>query len=369
MPRKKLIRQTKRIVVKIGSAIITENGKISRTRISAIASDIVLLIRSGYSVIIVSSGAISAGAGALKISRENITIPKKQALASVGQTVLMNEWRQCFIKEGFNVGQILLTEDDVKNRRRFINARHTFNTLLEMGIIPIVNENDSVVIKEIKFGENDILSAHVTNIVEADLLILLSDVDGFFNDLSDPGPVEEIYKITDDIVSKAGGSGSIHGTGGMLSKLRAAEIIIKCGEMMVIANGRVDGVLSRIMKGEKIGTIFVGSDKSLSSRKRWIAFNMKSTGSIRIDDGALKALKQHKRSLLSTGIIEVDGRFDLGDAVDILSMSGKVVGKGIVNYSYRELQTIKGKKTEEIKTILGNSYFEEVINRDDLILD
>lgn len=369
MPRKKLIKRTKRIVVKIGTSIITEKGKLSRSRISAIVSDVVSLVKAGYSIVIVSSGAISAGAGALKVSRENITIPKKQALASVGQTVLMNEWRQCFLKEGYNVGQILLTEDDVKNRRRFINARHTFNSLLEMGIIPIVNENDSVVIKEIKFGENDILSAHVTNITEADLLILLSDVDGFFNDLSDSKPVEEIYEITNEILSKAGGTGSVHGTGGMLSKLRAAEIIIKCGENMVIANGRIKGVLSRIMKGEKIGTIFVGSDKSLSSRKRWIAFNMKSTGSIKIDDGALKALKQNKKSLLSTGVIEVEGRFDLGDAVDILNSSGQMVGKGIVNYSYRELQTIKGKKTDEIKTILGNSYFDEVINRNDLILD
>ncbi|MBN2041531.1 MAG: glutamate 5-kinase [Spirochaetes bacterium] len=371
MPRKKLIKRTRRIVVKIGSSIITENGKISRRRLADIASDITLLLKSGFSVVIVSSGAISSGAGALQISRENITIPKKQALASVGQIVLMNEWRKCFLKHGYEVGQILLTEDDVKNRRRFINARHTFNSLLDMNIVPIVNENDSVVVKEIKlgeFGENDILSAHVANIVEADLLILLSDVSGFYNDLNDLKPVEEIFEINQEVINKAGGSGSIHGTGGMLSKVKAAEMIMKCGEMMIIANGREEKILSRIMAGENIGTIFVGCDKSLSSRKRWIAFNMKSSGKIWIDEGALKALRHRKKSLLSSGVTKSEGQFDLGDAVDILNSNDEVIGKGIVNYNFDELKMITGKKTSEIKDILLGTYFDEVVNRNDLIL-
>jgi glutamate 5-kinase len=367
LPRKKLLKDVKRIVVKIGTSTITENDVLSGTRISEIVSDIKLLIKSGYSVIIVSSGAISAGAGALKISRENISIPKKQALAAVGQTILMNEWRNYFLKEGLDVGQILLTEDDVKNRTRFINIRHTFNSLLEMNAVPIVNENDSVTTKEIKFGDNDILAAHVTNIVEADLLILLSDIDGFYNDLSDPEPVEEILEITKNIISKAGGSGTVHGTGGMLSKIRAAEVIIKCGEKMIIANGRIKNILSRIMKGEKIGTIFIGENQ-LSSRKRWIAFSMKSTGKIKIDDGAVKALKQRKKSLLSTGILDIDGRFRPGDAVEIINLNGEIIGKGIVNYNFNDLMTIKGKRTDEIKKLLESSYYDEVINRDDLIL-
>jgi glutamate 5-kinase len=367
LPRKKLLKNTKKIVIKIGSSIITENNTISETRISELVSDIVSLKKSGYSVVIVSSGSISAGAGALKTSRDNISIPKKQALAAVGQTILMHTWREAFSRAGCEVGQILLTEDDVKDRKRFINARHTFNTLLEMGIIPVVNENDSVVIKEIKFGDNDILSAHVTNIVEADLLILLSDVNGFYNDLSDPEPVEEIYEITKDVIAKAGGSGSVHGTGGMLSKIRAAEVIIKCGEKMIIANGMVKGILSKIVKGEKTGTIFIGNEP-LCSRKRWIAFNMKTAGKIKIDDGAVKALKQQKKSLLSTGVIDIEGRFYMGDAVEILNKNGETVGKGIVNYNFSELQTIKGKKTGQIKDILESSYFDEVINRDDLII-
>ncbi|MBN2402359.1 MAG: glutamate 5-kinase [Spirochaetes bacterium] len=367
MPRKQLIKNTRKIVIKIGTSIITENNAISKARIAELVFDILSLKNSGYSIVIVSSGAISAGAGALKTNRENISIPKKQALASIGQTILMNTWREAFLKAGCEVGQILLTEDDVKDRKRFINARHTFHALLEMGIIPIVNENDSVVIKEIKFGDNDILSAHVTNIVEADLLILLSDVDGFYNNLFDPEPIEEIHQITKDLIAKAGGSGSIHGTGGMLSKIKAAEVIIKCGEKMIIANGRASGILSKIIKGEKIGTIFIGNEP-LSSRKRWIAFNMKSSGKIEIDDGAVKALQQHKKSLLSTGVIDIEGKFHLGDAVEIINKSGDIIGKGIVNYNFNELQIIKGKKTSQIKDILGSSYFDEVINRDDLIL-
>ena len=367
MPRKKFLKDAKTIVVKIGTSIITDNGVISKARITGLVSDIAALKNSGYQVVIVSSGAISAGAGALKMSRENISIPVKQAFAAVGQTILMNTWREAFLKAECEVGQILLTEDDVKDRRRFINARHTFSSLLEMGIIPIVNENDSVVIKEIKFGDNDILSAHVTNIVEAELLILLSDVEGFYNDLSDPEPVEEICEITKDVIARAGGSGSIHGTGGMLSKIRAAEVIIKCGEKMIIANGKVKGILSRIINGEKIGTLFIGNEP-LCSRKRWIAFNMKTAGKIVVDDGAEKALRQHKKSLLSTGVIDIEGRFHLGDAVEIVNKNGGIVGKGIVNYNFMELQTIKGKKTSQIKDILGSSYFDEVINRDDLIL-
>jgi glutamate 5-kinase len=372
LSRKNLLKKVKRIVVKIGSSSITENGKISGKKISAITDDIVALLKAKYSVIIVSSGAISAGAGQLKTSRKNITIPKKQALAAVGQTVLMNEWKTCFSKQGYEVGQILLTEDDVKNRTRFVNARHTFNSLIELNAVPIVNENDSVVIKEIKVGDeggNDILSAHVTNITEADLLILLSDVDGFYNDRSDSQPVEEITVINDDVLKRAGGTGSIHGTGGMLSKIKAAEMIIKCGEIMIIANGSTKGILPSIMNGENTGTLFRGNECILPGRKRWIAFNMSSKGNLKIDDGAFIAIKENKKSLLSTGIIEIKGRFEPGDAVDIQNSDGTKIGKGVVNYNFNELRRIIGKKTKDIKEILGSEYYDEVINRDDMIID
>ncbi len=368
MPRKQLLKHVKRIVVKVGTSTITEDGVVSTNRISRLVSDIVNLIRSGYQVVVVSSGAISSGAGALNRGREGLTIPEKQAFAAVGQIVLMNEYRKCFNWEGIEVGQILLTEDDVNNRRRFLNARHTFNTLLHLGVVPIVNENDSVAVKEIKIGDNDTLSAHVANIVEADLLVLLSDVDGFYWDLSDPHPVEEIHEIDDEVRHRAGGSGSIHGTGGMMTKIRAAEITIRCGEKMIIASGAEDEVLTRIMRGEKIGTIFIGSDHSMGGRKRWIAFGPKISGRIKIDDGAVKAISVNKKSLLASGILEVSGRFDLGDAVEIVDANDAPIGKGIVNYDVQELKLIKGRKTAEIRGILGGTYFDEVINRDDLII-
>lgn len=368
MSRHKNFSSIKRIVIKIGTSNITENGMVSRDRIFALTSDIISLIELGYSIVIVSSGAISAGSGSLNKNRENLSIPMKQALASVGQPILINEYRNCFQARGYNVGQILLTEDDVNNRVRFLNARHTFNTLIGMGVIPIVNENDSVAINEIKFGDNDILSAYVSNMIEADLLILLSDVDGFYRNLSDKDPISEIQVIDDEIKSSAGGPMNTHGTGGMISKIRAAEIIIRCGEMMIIANGMKRGILSRIVNGEPIGTLFIGHNRTLSCRKRWIAFNKKTMGRIIIDNGAFIALCHEKRSLLASGIIRAEGDFDLGDAVDLLTNNNEKIGKGIVNYSFNEVQIIIGKKTSEIRDILKSSYYDEVINRDDLII-
>ncbi len=355
-------------MIKVGTSIITSKGKISSAKIRSLVKDVVSLVKSGYQVVIVTSGAISAGAGELKKNRDELSIPQKQALASVGQTVLMREYKRIFSTYGYGVGQILLTEDDVNHRKRFLNARHTLNTLLEFGIIPIVNENDSVVTKEIRFGDNDILSAHVANLIEAELLILLSDVDGFCMDLDNPVPVEEIYDLSDDIRACAGDSMNIHGTGGMVSKLRAAECIMRSGEMMIIANGRMKGILGRILKGENIGTLFLDRNQSLPSRKRWIAFSMKTKGTIKIDDGAVKAICGSKKSLLSPGILDIKGRFELGDAVEIVDEKENVVGKGIINYSNKELQKIRGKKTSQIREILDEVYYDEVINRDDLII-
>ncbi|PKL35680.1 MAG: glutamate 5-kinase [Spirochaetae bacterium HGW-Spirochaetae-1] len=367
MPRRELIKNVRRIVVKIGTSSLTEGGKISGDKISRFVSDIAAVKKQGYQVIIVSSGAITAGAGQINKKRETLSIPEKQAMAAVGQVILINEYRKHFIKKGYNVGQILLTEDDVKHRRRFLNARHTMEALLELDVIPIVNENDTVVVKEIKFGDNDTLSAHVASLIDADLLVLLSDVDGFFWDLADAKPVEEIRKITPEILERAGGSGSADGTGGMMTKIRAAEMIIHFGEKMIIANGCEEKAVQRIMKGENIGTIFIGNEKRLSSRKKWVALR-KARGTLVLDDGAVDALVNKKKSLLASGILTVDGTFDMGMAVDLADKNGAVVGKGIVNYNSGELDRIKGKNTRHIREILGSTYFEEVINRDDMII-
>jgi len=367
MPRKNHLKGVKKIVIKVGTSTIAEDGKLSRKKISRIADGVASLIKRGYHIVVVSSGAITAGAGALNKKKELLTIPERQALAAVGQSILINEYRASFRKRGLDVGQILLTEDDIKNRMRYLNARNTFHALLHMGVVPIVNENDSVVVKEIKFGDNDTLSAYVTSLVDADLLILLSDVDGFYMDLGDPSPVDEITEITEDILARAKGSGSSYGTGGMYTKILAAELIIRFGEMMIIARGSEKNVLARIMKGERIGTIFTGKDRSLGSRKKWLALR-KANGFLTIDDGAVRALQDGKKSLLASGILSAQGEFDMGDPVEISSAQGRLIGKGIVNYSRDELVKIKGKKSQEIKKILGSKYFDEVINRDDLIL-
>lgn len=367
MPRSQYLKRVKTIVVKVGSSLITNSNGISAECVDKLVDDVVFLIKKKYKVVIVSSGAISAGSAVMKKKRMLCTIPEKQALAAIGQSILMDVYRGCFNKRGYEVGQILLTEDDVKHRRRFLNARHTLNALLDMGVVPIVNENDSVVIKEIKFGDNDTLSAHVANIVQADLLILLSDIDGFYWDEHDEEPVSEIIEINDEVRKRCRGAGSEHGTGGMVTKIKAGEIVIKSGEMMIIANGKTENILKRILQGEKIGTLFLGKTQ-LKSKKRWLAFNVKSKGKLTIDSGAVKALKENKKSLLAIGITNIEGSFDLGDAVEIVDTKGTIIGKGIVNYTSDELHKIKGKNTQEIKKIFGSKYYEEVINRDDLIM-
>ncbi|MCU0847979.1 MAG: glutamate 5-kinase [Spirochaetes bacterium] len=367
MPRKNLLKHVKKIVVKIGTSSITEKDGISIKKISGFVDDVDRLIKKGYRLVIVTSGAIATGATTLGRKRDSITIPEKQALASVGQVILINEYRKHFDKKGIKVGQILLTEDDVKNRKRFVNARHTLDTLMEMGVIPIVNENDSVAVEEIKFGDNDTLSAHVACLIDADLLILLSDIDGFFREMDDPEPVEEIYEITEDVVKRAGGSGSSHGTGGMFTKIKAADIIIRFGEMMVIANSGVKNVLGRIMNGDKIGTIFVGKNKQLKGKKRWISMR-NPRGLLVLDAGAVEALRIKKKSLLASGIKSAAGHFEMGDVVELSDESGNKFGKGSINYNRSELELIKGKRTGEIKGILGSKYFDEVVNRNDLVL-
>jgi glutamate 5-kinase len=367
MKRSDFFRRTKRIVVKIGSSSITESDTISSLKISKFASDIAELKKMGYEVAVVTSGAISSGAGVLKLSRNNLTIPEKQAFAAVGQAVLMNEYRKCFEKLGYNIGQILLTEDDMRSRKRFLNARNAMDSLFKLNVIPVINENDTVTVSEIKFGDNDTLSAHVFNLIEADLLILLSDIDGFYHELTDPEPVYEIFKITDDIRRRAGGAGTSHGTGGMITKVNAAEMIMRFGGMMIVADGRETGILSKIMSGERKGTLFAGEKIKINERKKWICMR-KTRGSVTIDDGAVKALLNGKKSLLATGIINILGKFDMGDIIDITDKDAVSIAKGIVNYKSDELLIIKGKKTSEIKSLLNGQFFDEVINRDDMII-
>ena len=368
MQRKDYLKNVKRIVIKVGTSSLTQDGILAHEKVERIVNDSDALLRRGYQIVIVSSGAISAGTGSLGRDRRMLTIPKRQAFASIGQVILINEYSRCFEAKERRVGQILLTEDDIKNRRRFLNAHNTIEALLEMNMVPVVNENDSVVVQEIKFGDNDTLSAHVACLIEAELLILLSDVDGFYWDMKDPAPLEKIEKITPELYERAGGEGSIGGTGGMITKLRAAELIMRFGSNMIIANSSVPGILERIMDGENIGTLFKGEDKHLTGKKRWVSIG-KPKGVLTLDAGAVQAICGGKKSLLASGITKVDGVFDMGEVVLLQDEAGIPIGKGIVHYKNYELDFIKGKSTNEIKKLLGGStFFDEVINRNDLIL-
>lgn len=363
----------KRLVVKIGSNILTdERNGLDVRRISSIARDIADLHNTGYGIALVSSGAIAAGVGKLGLKEKPRDIKVKQAAAAIGQSSLMWAYEKSFGEFGKKVAQVLLTRDDFSDRKRYINSRNTLTTLLSYGIIPIINENDTVAIDEIRFGDNDHLASLVASLIEAERLIILSDVDGLYTDDPKRHPSAKIIgyveKITPELEAKAKGAGSIVGTGGMYSKLLAAKRAMNHGITVHIINGRKDGLLSFLMKGKQCGTVFKPRKERLSLRKGWIAYSSRAKGNIIIDDGAVKAIIHGGKSLLPSGIISAEGEFDTGDAVYCLDSKGERIAKGLTNYSSSEVEKIKGKKTSEIEKILGYKYSDEVIHRDNLVL-
>ncbi len=364
-----------KIVIKIGSNIITRNLHLDEERISSLAEEVSELWSSGHEVIMVSSGAIAAGMGKLGLQERPREIEKKQAVAAVGQTALVWAYERAFSKYNRKVAQILLTAEDFSSRKRYINSRNTILTLLELGITPVINENDTVSTEEIRFGDNDNLSALVAGLVAADRLFILSDVDGLYD--KDPAMHEDARLISvldadalykKDILSIAGRSSTIVGTGGMYSKLLAAQKASGYGITVHIINGKKKGLIKRILQGEEIGTVIIPGKKRLSSRKGWLAFSVRAKGSIVIDDGAVKALKEMGKSLLPSGILSVNGHFDTGDAVYCVDRKGNRIAKGLTNYSSADIKRIKGKKTSEIETVLGYKYSDEVIHRDNMII-
>lgn len=361
----------KRLVIKIGSNILASaNHGLNIKRLHSIAKDISKIADKGLETVIVSSGAIAAGLKKLGLKEKPKDIKLKQAAAAIGQSSLMWAYERSFA--GFNrkVAQILLTRDDVTNRLRYINAKNTLFTLMRYGVIPLINENDPIAVDEIKFGDNDILAALVAGLVEADMLVILSDVDGFYNKdpkYKDARLIDSIDEITPDIEKLAGDRGSAIGTGGMYSKLLAARQANEYGIPVVIINGKKSGLLVRLLNGEKVGTYFKPK-KRLSSRKGWIAYGLKSKGSICLDDGAVKALITRGKSLLPSGITKIQENFEIGDCVSCVSTEGEKVAKGLTNYSSKDLERIKGKKTSEIEKVLGYKYSDEVIHRDNMIV-
>jgi glutamate 5-kinase len=371
--RKKILGKARRIVVKVGSSILASIEKgLHHEVFSHLAKEISELKRQGYEIVLVSSGAIAAGMEKLGYKTRPQSITQKQATAAVGQSRLMNIYEGHFSRHQQMVAQILLTRDDLSHRQRFLNARNTLLTLLELGIIPIINENDTVVVDEIQFGDNDNLSALITNLIEADLLLILTDIDGLFD--ADPrrNPHAQWIPLVEEIDIYTGGMAgettSEMSVGGMASKIQAAQKASRFGIPTVVACGTRREILHQILKGKEIGTLILPKRDALSSRKHWIAFNLKPKGEVIVDDGAKKAIVQKGKSLLPSGVVKVRGSFDRGDAVSCLGPRGKEFARGLVNYSVSELEKIKGLRSEKIEKVLGYKYSDEVVHRDDLVV-
>ncbi|MBI3593117.1 MAG: glutamate 5-kinase [Nitrospirae bacterium] len=362
-----------RVVIKIGSNILTDAaGRLNHKRIHSIARDVSEASGSGYEMVIVSSGAVAAGMKKLGLTEKPKDIRLKQAAAAVGQSSLMWAYEKSF--EAFNkkVAQILLTREDFSERVRYLNSKNTLITLLSYGIIPVINENDTVATDEIKFGDNDQLASLVSGLIGAERLVILSDVDGLYPSDPKKNPDAEIIPFIDNITSAiesmAGGAGSAVGTGGMYSKILAAKKAVSYGIKVNIISGRKRGLLVSLLSGRHSGTEFRPQTKKISSRKGWIAYAVKPKGNLIMDEGAVKAILKSGKSLLPSGIVKVDGIFDIGDAVYCIDPLGNRIAKGIVNYSSLDIERIKGRKTPEIEKILGYKYSDEVIHRDNLVL-
>ncbi len=367
------LKHSRRVVIKIGSRVLIQrHGRPDIRRMRALVKDIASLRQAGTEVVLVSSGAIGAGLHALGYRTRPDNLPDLQMAAAVGQTRLMGRYNALFAREKCRIGQVLLTHDDLRDRVRHLNARNTVMNLLRHGIIPIVNENDVVAVDEIKFGDNDHLAALTAMLVDADVLILLSTVDGFRRPLSakKTGRVPYLKEISDDILALAVGKGDRFSIGGMRTKLESAHDFVNLGGLAVIANGRKANVVTRIMRGEQEGTLIgAGSLRSdAGSRKRWIAFFHKAQGAVVIDDGARAAIEKKGRSLLPAGIRAVEGRFAMGAVINVRTEDGKIIARGLTLYSSDDIRTIKGRKTAEIESLLGAKDYDEVIHRDHMLV-
>jgi glutamate 5-kinase len=370
--RLKTLAHTKKILIKIGSAVLTGADGLDLNIINSLVAEMSGLVRQGYSVVLVSSGAIASGKHRLNITGKLKSIPEKQAAAAVGQGRLMRVYSKSFEKKGIHVAQILLTLADLTNRQRFLNIRNTLSTLMDWKVIPIINENDTVAVDEIKFGDNDNLASMIANIVEADLFINLTNIEGLY----DRNPAEFkkakfiplVSEFTDEIEAIATAETSSVGTGGMKSKVLAAKKVTAIGIPCIIAPGKKRKVLTDIISGKEIGTLFLPMADRLNSKKYWIAFTLRSRGKLIIDNGARKALLEKGKSLLPSGIIDVEGDFALGDPVSCVDGEGTAIAKGLVNFNSAEIRKIMGLKTAKIEPTLGHKDYEEVIHRDNLVI-
>ncbi|WP_202410469.1 glutamate 5-kinase [Pseudomaricurvus sp. HS19] len=362
----------RRWVVKIGSALLTANGRgLDVNAIAGWVEQLAQLQKSGVELVLVSSGAVAAGMTRLGWTERPEAIHELQAAAAVGQTGLVQAYEQEFQRYGLNTAQVLLDHDDLSNRERYLNARSTLKALTGLGVVPVVNENDTVVTDEIRFGDNDTLAALVANLVEADVLIILTDQDGMFEADPRTNPdaplISEVAASEPTLDAKAGGGGKL-GRGGMATKVRAARLAARSGAHTVIVGGRIAGVVTRLRQGEALGTLLTADQPPQAARKRWLAGQLQVRGRLTLDEGAVRVLKQQGKSLLPVGVRRVDGEFNRGDMVSCVDADGVEVARGLVNYSVQESRRIIGRPSEEIESLLGYVDERELIHRDNLVV-
>ncbi|MCB2182750.1 MAG: glutamate 5-kinase [Desulfobulbaceae bacterium] len=370
--RKRYLEEARRVVVKVGSAVLTMGAGLNHNVLENLARELTFLTQSGREVILVSSGAVAAGRKKLGLDGAVLRMREKQAAAAVGQASLMRSYEDLFGYFDQKVAQILLTHDDLSHRDRYLNVRNTMNTLLEWGILPIINENDTVSVKELRFGDNDTLGAMLTNLIDADAFICLTDIDGLYSGnpctTTDVKRVHTVAEVNGEVESMAGNiCGSNLGTGGMRSKILAAKMVAAKGGCSFIGPGREEGILQKLFSGELVGTFFLPQQEKMASRKHWIAFTLRPKGFLVLDDGACRALTGQGKSLLPSGIKEVRGVFGVGDPVHCLDKNGIAIAAGLVNYNSEEITKIHGCHTSQIEDIIGYKDSDEVIHRDNLV--
>jgi glutamate 5-kinase len=369
--RQEVIALAHTVVVKVGTNVLTnDEGTLDTSRLSALADQIQGVRDTGRKVALVSSGAIGAGIGHLDLGRRPTDLRQLQACAAVGQSFLMRAFQECLAGRGTLTGQILLTASDFDNRARYLNARNTIFTLFEWNCLPIINENDTVSVEEIRFGDNDHLAAMVTNLIQAPLLIMLTVVDGLYpaGPKSDAEPLNIIPVIDGSIMDMAGAGHSSLGTGGMRSKLRAARLVTTAGESVIIANGLRPGILDAIFRAEPAGTLFLPHGSALPAWKRWLGYTARPRGRLTVDEGARAAVQQNGRSLLPIGVIEVQGSFGKGDVVALCGHDGSEFARGLTNYTAADVTRICGLRTDQIAETLGAVPYQEVVHRDNLVV-
>jgi len=368
--RKALMKDVRSVVVKVGTRVLSDrHDRLDTRRVGTVCEQVHALRERGLTVVVVSSGAIGAGLAELGMKKRPTTLPMLQAAAAVGQSHLMTAYDNCFRRHGYRAGQVLLTRLTMNDRQRYLNARNAISAILELGAVPVINENDAISVDElpdVTFGDNDTLAALVTNLMRADLLVLLSMVDG----LETPdGDVLDVVADGDDSIRTFARSEKTRlGKGGMTTKLEAADIARASGEMVVIAHGHRRNVLVDLLDGKKVGTLLLPSERKLKSRARWIGFGARPRGTLVIDDGARRALVGRGKSLLPAGVVRVEGQFDKGAVVDIADGQGGTVARGLVNYDSESAARIAGHKSSDIARLLGSRPYSELIHRDNLVV-